>query len=110
MKKIESKIISIIGSLSRIKKEFAFKAAKEGSNTIVNEIKPTTTNKPIEEIKKESPNNTIIEYQTTIFSLFRSAIESLLGKFKKHTNAPKVLITDNKEQSNNTTTEVTGWG
>jgi NAD(P)-dependent dehydrogenase (short-subunit alcohol dehydrogenase family) len=81
MKKLENKTVFITGGLSGIGKACAIAAAKEGANIAIADIKSATTDKVMEEIKKENPKAIFIECDVSVFMQVQTAIQKAVSTF-----------------------------
>ena len=68
MKKLENKIVFITGGLSGIGKECAIKAAKEGSNVVIADLKSDLTDITMAEIRQENSKAVFVECDVSVFS------------------------------------------
>lgn len=81
MKKLENKTVIITGGLSGIGKACAIAAAKEGANLAIADMKSDTTDKSMEEIKKENPKAIFIDCDVSEFAQMESAIGKVVKTF-----------------------------
>jgi NAD(P)-dependent dehydrogenase (short-subunit alcohol dehydrogenase family) len=81
MRKLENKSVFITGGLSGIGKACAIAAAKEGANVAVADLKSSTADKVMEEIKKENPKAIFIECDVSVFAQVQTAIEKVVSTF-----------------------------
>ena len=81
MKKLENKTVFITGGLSGIGKACAMAAAKEGANIAIADIKPTDTDKAMEEIRNENPKAIFIECDVSKFDQMNTAIQKVVNTF-----------------------------
>ena len=81
MKKLENKTVFITGGLSGIGKACAIAAAKEGANIVIADMKSASTNKVMQEIKKENAKAIFIECDVSVFAQVQTAIEKSVTTF-----------------------------
>jgi NAD(P)-dependent dehydrogenase (short-subunit alcohol dehydrogenase family) len=81
MKKLENKTVFITGGLSGIGKACAIAAAKEGANIVIADIKSDTTDKEMEEIKKENPKAIYVNCDVSVFAEMQAAIDKTVNAF-----------------------------
>jgi NAD(P)-dependent dehydrogenase (short-subunit alcohol dehydrogenase family) len=81
MKKLENKTVFITGGLSGIGKACAIAAAKEGANIVIADIKSDTTDKEMEEIKKENPKAIFVNCDVSVFAEMQAAIDKTVNAF-----------------------------
>ncbi|MBC7523380.1 MAG: SDR family NAD(P)-dependent oxidoreductase [Flavobacterium sp.] len=81
MKKLENKTVFITGGLAGIGKACAIAAAQEGANIVVAGMKSGTTDRAMEEIKKENPKAIFIKCDVSVFNHVKLAIEKTIAIF-----------------------------
>jgi len=81
MKKLENKTVFITGGLSGIGKACAIAAAKQGANIAIADMKSATTEKAMEEIKKENSKAIFIECDVSVFVQVQAAVEKVVSTF-----------------------------
>ena len=81
MKKLENKTVFITGGLSGIGKACAIAAAREGANIVIADMKSESSDKAMEEIKKENSKAIFIECDVSNFNQVQKAIEKTVTTF-----------------------------
>jgi len=81
MKKLENKTVFITGGLSGIGKACAIAAAKEGANVAVVDMKSTSADQAMEEIRNENPKAIFIECDVSVFAQVQAAIQKVVNTF-----------------------------
>ena len=81
MKKLENKTVFITGGLSGIGKACAIAAAKQGANIVIVDRKSASTDKAMEEIKKENSKAIFIECDVSVFAQVQAAVEKVVSTF-----------------------------
>jgi NAD(P)-dependent dehydrogenase (short-subunit alcohol dehydrogenase family) len=81
MKKLENKTVFITGGLSGIGKACAMAAAKEGANLAIADLKSSSTDASMEEIKKENPKAIFIECDVSVYDQVEAAIQKVVSTF-----------------------------
>ena len=83
MKKLENKVVFITGGLSGIGKACAIAAANEGANIVIGDIKPDSSNKTMEEIKKINSKAMFLECDVSSFEQVRASIQIIIDVYGK---------------------------
>ena len=83
MKKLENKAVFITGGLSGIGKACAIAAAKEGANIVIADMKSESSDKAMEEIRKENSKAIFIECDVSNFNQVQKAIEKTVTTFDR---------------------------
>ena len=81
MKKLENKTVFITGGLSGIGKACAIAAAKQGANVVIADMKSPSTDKMMDEIKKENPKAIFVECDVSVFAQVHLAVEKAISTF-----------------------------
>lgn len=81
MKRLENKTVFITGGLSGIGKACAIAAAKEGANIAIADVKSSTSDISMEEIKNENPKAIFIGCDVSVFTQVQTAIQKVVSTF-----------------------------
>jgi len=81
MKKLENKTVFITGGLSGIGKACAIGASKDGDNIAIADLKSSTSDISMEEIKNENPKAIFIECDVSVFTQVQTAIQKVVSTF-----------------------------
>ncbi len=81
MKKLENKTVFITGGLSGVGKACAMAAAREGANVAIADIYTDSTERTMEEIKKENPNAFFIDCDVSKFTEVEYTVKKVIDRF-----------------------------